>query len=260
MAHETTGTPANRQDGDDAQRAPAPTPGRSDDEAKPKVRIAELEAKLEVIASQQPAWSVADALKWFEAASEDDREEFADALDYDDDLNVVLLTADARDIAAKLIWMSDQGKLRKVAQFVNDHLRHPDRDPTERAIALGRIGMNGLNGRLSKTEALKRYRNPPKPNSSWRVEAITKDGHRWTNGVRLQSHEEAEVYVAAHAAYQLAEAGYVTADIVRDDEAEANCSITRHRKGGRAYLIFADGECVRLHWHSGDRTIHVPTM
>ena len=45
------------------------------------------------------------------------------------DRNVVSLTADARDIAAKLIWMDDQKKLRKVASYVNDHLRHPRRGP-----------------------------------------------------------------------------------------------------------------------------------
>jgi hypothetical protein len=111
------------------------------------------------------------------------------------DRNVVLLTADARDIAAKLIEMGDQAKLRKVARLVNDHLRHPDRDGTERAIALGRVGMDGLNGRLSKTEALRRYKNPPRPDGSWRVEAVTEDGRCWTNGVRLGSREEAEVYV-----------------------------------------------------------------
>jgi hypothetical protein len=42
------------------------------------------------------------------------------------DRNVVVLTDDARYIAAKLIDMADQGKLRRIARYVNDHLRHPD--------------------------------------------------------------------------------------------------------------------------------------
>jgi hypothetical protein len=174
------------------------------------------------------------------------------------DRNVLSLTGDARTIAGKLIDMADQNKLRKVARYVNDHLRHPDRDAIERAIALGQAGMDGLNGPLSKTEALKRYRNPkPKPDGSWRVEAITKDGRRWTNGVRLNSREEAEVYAEAHVAYQLAKAGYVTGEFLHDDKAEANCSITRGRRGGRPYLTFRDGECVLQHWHSGRETIRV---
>jgi hypothetical protein len=172
------------------------------------------------------------------------------------DRNVVLLTGDAQAIAGKLIDMDDQGKLRKIARYVNDHLRHPDRDPTERAIALGLVGMDGLNGRLSKTAALKRYREgKPKPDGSWCIEAITKDGKRWINGVRLASREEAEVYVKAHVPYDLEKAGYVTAEIVRDG-AEPNCSITRKRKGGHSYLNFGEGECVLLHWHSGRKTIH----
>src|SRR5215213_10441915 len=43
--------------------------------------------------------------------------------------NIILLADDAREIAAKLIAMDDQAKLR-----INDHLKHPDRTPTERAI------------------------------------------------------------------------------------------------------------------------------
>jgi hypothetical protein len=103
------------------------------------------------------------------------------------DRNMVVLTADARDIAEKLIEMGDQAKLRKVARYVNDHLRHPDRDAMERAIALGMAGSCDLNGPLSKTEALKRHRNPePKPDHSWRIEASTKDGKRWQNGATLR--------------------------------------------------------------------------
>jgi hypothetical protein len=174
------------------------------------------------------------------------------------DRNVVHLTARANEIAAKLMGMDDQNKLRKVARYVNDHLRHPDRDAKERAIALGLVGMNDLDGPLSKTVMLKRHRSPKlKPDHSWRVEATTKDGRRWTNGVRLASHEEAEVYVQAHAAFELAEAGYVTAEVVRDDKAEANCSVIRNKKGGRPTLVFREGECVLLHWQSGRKTIRV---
>jgi hypothetical protein len=50
--------------------------------------------------------------------------------------NVVVLTADAREIAGMLIDMADQGKLKKIARFINDHLRHPDRSPQEQANAL----------------------------------------------------------------------------------------------------------------------------
>jgi len=171
------------------------------------------------------------------------------------DRNVVLLTGDARAIAGKLIDMDDQGKLRRIARYVNDHLRHPDRDAIEKDIALGWIGMDSLNGRLSKTAALKRYReSEPKFDGSWRVEAIAKDGKRWINGVRLASREEAEVYVKAHVPYDFKKAGYVTAEIVRDG-AESNCSITRKQKGGRSYLNFGEGECGLLHWRSGRETI-----
>jgi len=40
------------------------------------------------------------------------------------DRNVVLLTSDAREIAAKLIDMADQAKLKQVARYINDHLKH----------------------------------------------------------------------------------------------------------------------------------------
>ena len=70
------------------------------------------------------------------------------------DRNVVVLTGDAATIAEQLIGMSDQKKLRKIAALIKDHLRHPDRTPWERSIALGRGGMYGLNGPLSKTAAI----------------------------------------------------------------------------------------------------------
>jgi hypothetical protein len=36
--------------------------------------------------------------------------------------NQVVLTESAKRIAAKLIAMDDEGKLRKIANYVNDHL------------------------------------------------------------------------------------------------------------------------------------------
>jgi len=54
--------------------------------------------------------------------------------------NVVVLTHNADDIAAQLIGMPDQEelrevgkKLRKVASFIDDHLRHPNRSRTTRS-------------------------------------------------------------------------------------------------------------------------------
>jgi hypothetical protein len=46
------------------------------------------------------------------------------------DRNLVLLTGDAREIAAKLIAMADQKKLRKIIGYVNDHF-----NPTEEQMA-----------------------------------------------------------------------------------------------------------------------------
>jgi hypothetical protein len=171
------------------------------------------------------------------------------------DRNVVVLTDDARGIAQKLIAIGDQNKLRRIARYVNDHLRHPDRGHWEKAIALGSVVVPGLNGPLSKTAALKYYREP-KPDHSWRVEAITKDGRRWINGVRLGTREEVEAYIESHVRFELDNAGYVTAEIVRD-ETKPNCDVIRKRKGGRVYLGFREGECVLQHWRSGRKTIHV---
>jgi hypothetical protein len=168
------------------------------------------------------------------------------------DRNVVHLTAAADDIAAKLIAMDDQNKLRKVVRYVKDHLRHPDRDATERAIALGLVGMNDLDGPLSKTEMLKRHRSPElKPDHSWRVEASTQDGKRWQNGVRLETKKEAEAYIEAHVRYDLEKHGYVTAKIVRCDD-EANCSVIRRSRKGRPTLVFPDGQCTILRWTAAE--------
>ena len=47
--------------------------------------------------------------------------------------NVVVLTADARDIAARLIAM-EETKLRKVAAVVNGHLKRPRRRDTDKTM------------------------------------------------------------------------------------------------------------------------------
>jgi hypothetical protein len=96
----------------------------------------------------------------------------------------VVLTQDAREIAGKLIEMADQAKLRRVARFINDHLKHPGRSPLERSIALGLAGYTSPDGDLSKTAALKRAKAEQAgeivaPDHSWLVEASTKDGKRW---------------------------------------------------------------------------------
>ena len=60
------------------------------------------------------------------------------------------------------------------------------------------------------------------------------------------------------AAEDLAKAGYVTAEVLRDDEAKANCLVFRQRKdSNRVVLGFRDRKCVLQHWHSGRRTICV---
>ena len=175
--------------------------------------------------------------------------------------NLVKLTGSAMEIAEQLIGMADQAKLRKVARFVNDHLKHPDRSPLERAVALGRSGFGSLNGPLGKKAALARAKEmamgrEPKPQGSWRVEAMTKDGKRWTNGVSFRTREEAEAYAQAHTREQLDKVGYDTAEILHSD-AEPTCSIARNRKGGPVHLVFTDGQCHLLHWQSGTKTIHV---
>ena len=167
------------------------------------------------------------------------------------DRNVIVLTATAREIAEKLIEMEDQPKLRKVARFINDHLKNPNRTPHERAVAVGRIQLHGLNGPLSPKAAFAAL-SAPKHNHSWRIEASTQDGKRWQNGVRLETKEQAEVYIEAHVRYDLEKQGYVTAKIVRCDD-EANCSVIRNSRKGRPTLVFPDGQCTMLGW--GDVTV-----
>jgi hypothetical protein len=168
--------------------------------------------------------------------------------------NLVKLTGSAREIAEQLIEMTDQAKLRKVARFVNDHLKHPDRSPFERMVALGRAGYGSLNGPLGKKAALARARGEgDEPPGSWRVEVTTKDGRRWTNGVCFKTRAEAEAYEQTHARDELEKAGYDTAEILHGD-ADATCSMIRARKGGLLHLVFTDGECHLLHWQSGTKT------
>jgi hypothetical protein len=128
------------------------------------------------------------------------------------DRNQVVLTDRPEDIALKLMDMPDQAKLKKIARYINDHLKHPDRNREERLIAVGRIVTPSLNGPLGVKAAIK-ARREPKPQGSWRVEPLTRDGRRWTNGVRLATKAEAETYVEGYIRYDMAAAGYVTAEI-----------------------------------------------
>ena len=166
---------------------------------------------------------------------------------YDQHEDVVVLTSTAQEIAGSLIYMEDQEKLRKIARFVNDHLKHPDRTETERSIALGTMGISGINGPLGKREALARLKEPPQDHS-WLVEATTKDGQRWRNGVRLRTKEEAELYIESHVQPQLEKAGFVSAKVIQDG-VPPNCNLYRKTRGGRVVILgFEDGQCHSLHW------------
>lgn len=167
--------------------------------------------------------------------------------------NWVVLTWDAEDVAEKLMGMEDQGKLRKIVSYLKDHLKHPDRTSEERAIVFGRAGKVSLNGPLTKRQALEAVRNPSPPQGySWLVEATTKDGKRWRNGVRLETKEEAEVYVEQFGRSDLekgeGEPSYQTSRIIRSDSDEVNCSIIRKRKGDGPTLIFHDGHGHAAEW------------
>jgi hypothetical protein len=163
--------------------------------------------------------------------------------------NVAVLTTDAREIASQLIEMEDQAKLKKIAAYINDHLKHPDRDQTERHIALGFMRLSGLNGPLSKTAALAQHREPPQQHS-WSVEAVAADGMRWANGVRLGTEEEARVYADRYAYFEIE--GYVTGDIIRCDGEQPLNQIMRSQKGARPVLGFTHGTCGSLNWRRVD--------
>jgi hypothetical protein len=152
--------------------------------------------------------------------------------------NMISLTEHAMEIASKLIEMDDQAKLRKIAKLINDHLKHPDRTPTERAIALGRMGIGGM----SKTAALEWIRKNP----AYRVEVVTVDGRRFGNGVRLDTMEAAQLY-AEHFARQQVE-GYLTSDIIRCEGELAFHSITVNRDDEAPELSFPHGQCGSLSW------------
>jgi hypothetical protein len=68
--------------------------------------------------------------------------------------NIISLTDRAPEIALKLIEMDDQDKPRKIVQYIYDHLRHPDRTPIERAVALGIYRRGRLNGSHSNPIAV----------------------------------------------------------------------------------------------------------
>lgn len=163
-------------------------------------------------------------------------------LDDDDDY------ASAGEMAEQLIAKYDPGDLHKIERYIRDHRLNPDRTAVERRIAMGSIQMPGLHGPLGKTAALKAYREKSTPQDySYRVEAVTKDGRRWTSGVRLATREEAEAYITGHARFELEAEGYSTAEIIKSDDAPAN-AITRSRKGGRPALNFEHGTCGSLQW------------
>jgi predicted secreted protein len=48
------------------------------------------------------------------------------------DRNVVVLTGNAATIAERLIEMSDHKKLKKIAAFINDHLRRTQTEQPKR--------------------------------------------------------------------------------------------------------------------------------
>jgi hypothetical protein len=98
--------------------------------------------------------------------------------------NVITVTHDAADIAGQLIdgRTPDEAaavarKLRQVAGFVADHARHPERTLEQRMIAMGRAGVDSLNGPLPKLAAITAILKP-QPETSWRIEPVTKDGQR----------------------------------------------------------------------------------
>jgi len=74
------------------------------------------------------------------------------------DRNVIVLTDRAEEIAEKLIDMEDQATLRKVARLVGNHLKNPNRSLDERNIDLGRVQIQGANGRPPALAELPRIR------------------------------------------------------------------------------------------------------
>jgi hypothetical protein len=64
--------------------------------------------------------------------------------------NVIVLTADAADIAEKLMDTGDLTKLRKIHRWIGNHLKNPKRSRTERAVDLGRMGVGTARGNKSR--------------------------------------------------------------------------------------------------------------
>src|SRR5262249_30503583 len=64
--------------------------------------------------------------------------------------NVIVLTADAADIAEKLMDMGDLTKLRKIHRWIGNHLKNPKRSRTERLVDLGKIGLGSVRGNKSR--------------------------------------------------------------------------------------------------------------
>ena len=160
--------------------------------------------------------------------------------------NIISLTERSADIAWKLIEMGERAKLVQISKLINEYLKHPEWTPEQRAIAFGYVTIGGLTGRLSKGAALKAAALTQQPTDSFRIEPVTGDGQRRSNGVRLGTLEEAKTYADQHARYEID--GYVTSDIIRCDGEPPLNSVTRNRKGGRSTLHFEHGTCVGLNW------------
>jgi hypothetical protein len=159
--------------------------------------------------------------------------------------NFVSLAESATNIALKLMEMGDQDKLREIAKFINDHLKHPGRTPLQRHVALGLTKIADADGRqLGKKAALASL-----PDHSYRVEVTTADGKRWGNAVRLTTVEEAQLYADHHARAALE--GYVTADIIKCEGEDPLNEITKGPEG--IDLGFKHGTCGSLKWRALDR-------
>jgi len=163
------------------------------------------------------------------------------------DRNQIVLTDDARTIAGRLIAMEDQTKLRHIAWYVNDHLRHSDRGPIGQAIQGRRMRNSAKLSRMMACEGARvdHADEIAAPNYSWAVEISTADGHSWRSGVRLPTKAEAKAYILSHAAFEVD--GYVTGRPMCCDETP-NCKVVLNRKGGPPMLAYLEGNCVLLDW------------
>jgi ParB-like chromosome segregation protein Spo0J len=161
----------------------------------------------------------------------------ADDHDWTDDY--VSLKDGARTIASQLIEM-DQNKLKRIAAYINDHLKHPERTPYERSVALGMSGVVGPDGKaLSKTAALKHLRENP----VYCVEAVDADGQRWGNKVRFATECEAKLYADAFAVER---DGYASAEVIEVPCEPVICSVKA--EGKEVQVAFVDGMCHQFEW------------